>query len=124
MRAPPVSEQEKGRRELACAWAIGPRVKRSEASARLGRAVEAEERKRPAGLGHAGREGEREKEKEIVGRAQRENEGVKEMHLNLNLKFKFNLKTNNKTMQCGMKCTRPIFPLFLSMVKQITINSW
>jgi hypothetical protein len=24
--------------------------------------------------------------------------------------FKFNRKTNYKTMQCGMKCTRPIFP--------------
>jgi hypothetical protein len=30
--------------------------------------------------------------------------------LNLNLKFKFKWKTSNRTMQCGMKCTRPIFP--------------
>jgi hypothetical protein len=32
------------------------------------------------------------------------------MHWNLNLKFKFKWKTSNKKMQCGMKCTRPIFP--------------
>jgi hypothetical protein len=33
-----------------------------------------------------------------------------QMHLNLNLKFKSKWKTSNKTMQCGMKCTRPILP--------------
>jgi hypothetical protein len=33
-----------------------------------------------------------------------------QMHLNLNLKFKSKWKTNIKTMQCGMKCTKPIFP--------------
>jgi hypothetical protein len=37
-----------------------------------------------------------------------------QMHLNLNLKFKFKWKTNNKTMQCSMKCTKPIFTLWLS----------
>jgi hypothetical protein len=75
--APPVSEQEKGRRELERARAVGPGGKRSEAGAGLGRTVEGEERKkRPAGLGRAGR-GEREKEKERAGRAQREKEGEK-----------------------------------------------
>jgi hypothetical protein len=33
-----------------------------------------------------------------------------QMHLNLNLKLKFKWKTNNETMQWGMKCTKPIVP--------------
>jgi hypothetical protein len=87
----------------------------------LGRAVEG--RKRESQLGWAARRKKREeKEKKRVGRAQRENEGENnciQMHLNLNLnlKFKFKWKTNNKTMQCGMKCTKPIFPIFSFMVK-------
>jgi hypothetical protein len=28
----------------------------------------------------------------------------------LNLKYKSKWKTNNKIMQCSMKCTKPIFP--------------
>jgi hypothetical protein len=76
----------------------------------LDRAVERKKKKRL--LGRALREEAERGEKERVGRAKRERGGEKkniQMHLNLNLKFKFKWKTNNRTMQCGMKCTRPIF---------------
>jgi hypothetical protein len=53
------------------------------------------------------------KEKDKVGRAQREKEGEKELYPNA-FDFEFEIliqwKTNNKTMQYGMKCTKPIFP--------------
>jgi hypothetical protein len=70
------------------------------------------EKKGRLGLGRVEEKGE-EKEKERVGRAQkkkREKKNCIQMHLNLNSKFKFKWKTNNKTMQYGMKCTRPIIP--------------
>jgi hypothetical protein len=69
---------------------------------------EREEESRPARLGSQERK-ERGKRKERVGRAQLEIKGEKELHL----KFKFKWKANNKTMQYGMECTKPIFPYIL-----------
>jgi hypothetical protein len=83
--------------------------------------------RRPAGLGRAGcrkgRErpswarprGRKRKEEKEDGPAKKEKKREREkkciqMYLNLNLKFKFKWKTNNETIQCGMKCTRSIFP--------------
>jgi hypothetical protein len=59
---------------------------------------------RKRGLGRAKRmedRGRREKKRNVF-----EIRRYKQIHLNLNLKFKFNRKTSNKIMQCGMKCTR------------------
>jgi hypothetical protein len=89
--------EKKGRGERRVGWAGWAGGGKNEAAAGLGGAVE----------------GEKGKKKKGVGRAKREKEREKEMHLNLNLKFKFKWKTSNETMQCGMKCTRPIF-LYIS----------
>jgi hypothetical protein len=86
-----------GKREAEQAGLAGPR---------------GEERKRKEKAGWAGprrRKGSEGKRKR-VGQDKSEREGEKEMHLNLNLKFKYKWKTSNKTMQCSMKCIRPIFP--------------
>jgi hypothetical protein len=79
--------------------------------------------RRLVGLGRAGREGREEKagwawaarskKREKKNREwagpnlkKRDKKNCIQMHL----KFKFKWKTNNKTMQYRMKCTKPIFP--------------
>jgi hypothetical protein len=71
-----------------------------------------EKKERPAGLDRVGEKEREEREREWAGpkEKKREKKNCIQMHLNLNLEFKFKWKTNNKVMQCGMKCTKPIFP--------------
>jgi hypothetical protein len=104
-RAPLVSMREGGKEgswrtggPWACCW-TGPRggVKKERGLDGLGRKEEKRERKKEK------REWARPKEK------RREKKNCIQMHLNLNLKFEFKWKTNSKTMQCGMKCAKPIF---------------
>jgi hypothetical protein len=69
-------------------------------------------KKRPVGLGLAGEKGEKGRRKG-KGRGRRKWAGPKEKEgkkKNLDLKFKFKWKASNRTMQCGIKCTRPVFP--------------
>jgi hypothetical protein len=100
--------REEGKKKEGAGWAFGPG---KEERSRLGRLVHAGrkgKKEKPGWAGPCRRKGrEGEKKKDRVGRAKREKEGEKEMHLNF--KFKCKWKTNNKTMQCSMKCTRPIF---------------
>jgi hypothetical protein len=110
----PDGEREEGEETGGAGWAVGPgKEERSRLGrlGRLGREGRKEEKKEKADWARScrrkGREG---KKKEKVGRAKRDREGEKEMHLNLNLKFKYKWKTSNKTIQCGIKCTRSIFP--------------
>jgi hypothetical protein len=81
--------------------------KKSEATAGLGHAVEGEERK--GQLDWAVREEKKRGEKKREWDGPKEKEEEKELHSNV-FEFKCKLKTNNKIMQCGMKCTRTIFP--------------
>jgi hypothetical protein len=78
----------------------------------LGRKEGKNGRERPSWAVPRGRKRKEEKE-DGLGQNREKRERKKnciQMHLNLNLKFKFKWKTNNKTMQCSMKCTKPIFP--------------
>jgi hypothetical protein len=83
---------------------------------RLGLSGRAGERKgeeeRPAGLGPQGRKDRKRREREWAGpkEKKREKKNCIQIYLNLNLKYKSKWKTNNKIMQCSMKCTKPIFP--------------
>jgi hypothetical protein len=66
-------------------------------------------------MGWAGPHGKNEKGKRKRGSgpgpiSEREKKNFIQMDLNLNLKFEFKWKINNKTMQWGMKCTKPIVP--------------
>jgi hypothetical protein len=121
-RGPPGGEGDRG-----ADWAAGSGEGEAKQLAGLGRAVEI--KKRAAGPGLAGGRGEKGKKKErewvsgAAGRRKRkgrkrrkwagpkekEGEKKKNIQMHLNLKFKFKWKTSNRTMQCGMKCTRPIF---------------
>jgi hypothetical protein len=120
-RASPVSERGRGRGGRAavratCARELGrargeEEKKEMGCMEELGCTVEKEKKKGLGRLGWAAREKKREKGKGKVGRAQlekREKKNCIQMHLNLNLKFKFKWKTNYKTMQQGMRCTKPI----------------
>jgi hypothetical protein len=71
------------------------------------------------------REGKRKREWAVPKEKKREKKNCIQIYLNLNLKFIFKWKRNNKTMQCGMKCTRPIFPYisFLWLSKLLLIHS-
>jgi hypothetical protein len=72
--------------------------------------------KKERGLAGLGRKEQKErgkkKKREWAGPKykKREKKNFIQMHWNLNLKFKFKWKTNNKIMQCGMECTKSIFP--------------
>jgi hypothetical protein len=100
--------KEEGERREGAGWAAGPGRKM------VGWAVQGGKKGR-GGVGPAGPHRRRE-EKGGAGlgqeekRRKRERKNCIRMHLNLNLKFKFKWKTSNKIMQCGIKCTRSIFP--------------
>jgi hypothetical protein len=68
--------------------------------------------------GPCGRKGREGKKREWAGPKEKEGKKQKniQMYLNLNLKFKFKWKTSNRTMQCSMKCTRPIFPFYFLFI--------
>jgi hypothetical protein len=104
-RAPPVSEREGGKEgswraggPWASCW-TGPRGGGKKERGLAGLAARREKREEKGKGEWAGPKEKKSEKKNCI-----------QMHLNLNLKFKFKWKINNKTMQCGMKCTKPIFP--------------
>jgi hypothetical protein len=74
----------------------------------LGRAGERKARERPSWAEPHGRKRKEEKE-DGPGQKGDKRKRENEMHSNV-FEFKFKWKPNNKTMQYGMKCTKPIFP--------------
>jgi hypothetical protein len=54
--------------------------------------------------------GKRKRKREWAGPKEIKGKKKNCIQMHLNLKFKSKSKKNNKTMQCGMKCTKPIFP--------------
>jgi hypothetical protein len=84
---------------------------REEERGRLGRAMQEEgEGKEKGRLGCVVWKKKKKGERRWAGpKVEKEREKKKCIQMHLNLKFKFNWKTSNETMQCGMKCTRPIF---------------
>jgi hypothetical protein len=119
-----LSSREEGRREVRAGWLGRGRRKQL---GQLGRAGGREgKEERPTGLGPRGRKRERGKRKrEWAGpKGKKREKNCIQMHLILNLKFKFKWKTNNKTMQWHeMHKTYISLYFFLGSSKLLLIHS-
>jgi hypothetical protein len=117
----PHGELGRGRKELGCAEKKGKQAARWREERELGWASPGKEKGKKGLVGPGRKEEKRGKRKRESGPGQIRKRGRKDciqIHLNLNLKFKFKWKTNNKTMQCGMKCTKPIVP-YISFYSEV-----